>query len=389
MKRQIFSTLLLTAGLLAWSQSAFNEIIVSALNNDRNLKSQQAAAESAVTFNDVDGPQVEYEHLWPNRGSGEEEKWELSVTQDFDWPGLYAARSKVAGLERENASLVMLAIKADRALSVKQVIIDIINSHRRHELYSAVKRNLVMVDSLTRIAFDKGEATALDIWKMKLAVLENESSIAAAESDIRSLEGTLAATGARFINGEAEFWHDYPLQPIINPADEDANSLASAILQNSAALGQARVKATKLEAVPGFSAGYIHSFEEGTHFNGLHVGIRLPSFSQKKKNRAAALEAESVNFAASYEYDRQKAEMQATYEEARTLSNALDSYRALTGDESYLRLLDKSYKAGQLSIIDYLNELNLFITSRLGYLDLEYRYNLALARLNRYRSIDF
>ena len=385
----IYIAAILLGSLHVYSQSAFCEIIGSAIGNDREILSQQAASEAAISFNDIDGPSVEFEHLWPTSTRFSDVKWSLSVVQDFDWPGLYSARGKVSSLERENAALVLLAIKADKALAVKQVIIDIINSHRRHELYSAVARNIAKVDSLIRIAFDKGEATALDIWKMKLAVLENEYSIASAQSDIRALEGSLAATGVQFINGEAEFWHDYPLQPLINPADEDPQSLAQAIMDNSAALGAARLKATKLEAFPGFSAGYVHAFEEDTHFNGLRVGIRLPSFSQNKKNRAARLEAEAATFASSYEFDKQRAEMAATYEEALTLSRALESYRTLTGDESYLQLLDKSFKAGQITVIDYLNEINLFISARLGFLDLEYRYNLALARLNRFRSLDF
>ena len=162
-----------------------------------------------------------------------------------------------------------------------------------------------------------------------------------------------------------------------------------ALMHNSASLGAARARAIRLEAVPTFAVGYKHTFEENTHFNGFTVGLTLPSFSQKKKNRVAQLEAEAVNFEASYEADRQRAEMQATYEEALTLAKALESYRELTGDESYLRLRDKAYQAGQLTVIDYLNEINLFTTARLGYLDLEYRYNLALTRLNRYRSLDF
>lgn len=371
------------------AQSPFNMIIRSALDNDKDIRSQQAAGEASVTFNDVEGPQIEYEHQWPTQGDHMEGKWVLSITQDFDWPGLYAARSKVGALERTNASLVLMAITADRALSIKLLIIDIVNSHRRHELYNQVAVNLSLVDSLTRVAYDRGAATSLDLWKMKLALLENKYSIANAESDIRALEGSLAATGATFINGEAEFWHDYPIQSMINPADADPNSLSQAILQNSAALGAARVKATKLEAVPGFSAGYLHAYEEGIHFNGLRVGLRLPSFSQKKKNKIAMLEAESILYSSQYEQDKQQAEMHALYEEASTLSKALASYRDLTGNDSYLQLLDKSFKAGQITVIDYLNEINLFITARIAFLDLEYRYNLTLAKLNRYRSLDF
>lgn len=389
MRIYILICALLSAATSLSAQSAFVDIITSAVENDKEFKARQAAGEAAMTFNDIDGPQIEFEHLWPS-GNGESEvKWNLGISQDIDYPGLYRARSQVAGLERENASLVLLAVKADKALAVKQLIIDIINSHRRYELYSAVARNIALVDSLTRVSYDRGAATALDLWKMRFALLENEHNLAEMEGDIRALEGTLTATGVEFINGEDEFWHDYPLQPLINPDDAGQNMLADAIVSNSIALGNARIKATKLEAVPGFSIGYIHAFEENTHFNGFNIGLRLPSFSQKKKNQAARLEAEAARLEAAFEADNIRAELQGQYDEAVALSKALERYRELTGDDGYLKLLDKAYRGGELTVIEYLNEINLFITARIGYLDLEYRYNLALARLNRYRSLDF
>ena len=385
---RIIALLALGCALCASAQSAFFPIISSAVSADKEIQAQHDLSEASVSFSDVAGPQIEFEHLWPS-SADEAVKWNIGISQEFDWPGVYGARSRVAGLERERSMLVLIQINADKALAVKQVIIDIINSHCRHHLYTAVGRNLARIDSLTAVAFDRGAATALDVWKMKLAVLDNEQCIATALGDIRALEGSLAATGVDFINGEEEFWHDYPLQPLINPAETSSNSLAEALIRNSAELGHARSRATKMELAPAFSLGYVHAFEDRTHFNGFSVGLRLPSFSIKKKNRVAALEAEAMSLESSFEADKQRAEMQALYEEALALSRALESYRSLTGDESYLRLLDKSFNAGQITVIDYLNEINLFITARIGYLDLEYRYNLALARLNRYRSLDF
>ncbi len=71
------------------------------------------------------------------------------------------------------------------------------------------------------------------------------------------------------------------------------------------------------------------------------------------------------------------------------LAAGMERYRELSGDNSYLSLLAKAYDGGELTVIDYLNEVNLFTAARLNYLDLEYRYNQTLARLNRYRSMDF
>ena len=135
--------------------------------------------------------------------------------------------------------------------------------------------------------------------------------------------------------------------------------------------------------------GYRHAFEESQHFNGLSVALRLPSFSQGKRRRAAALEAEALSMETSARLVEETAENSGLYSAAVALATGMERYRELSGDNSYLSLLAKAYDGGELTVIDYLNEVNLFTGARLNYLDLEYRYNQTLARLNRYRSMDF
>ena len=42
---------------------------------------------------------------------------------------------------------------------------------------------------------------------------------------------------------------------------------------------------------------------------------------------------------------------------------------------------------GQISILDYLGEMAYFLEARQDYLDLQYRYNQALAELNKYTLV--
>lgn len=388
MKRTCILLIIYITSLSSFSQSPFHNIIHSVLTNDKEILSNEKSLASDISFNEVSGPEIEFEHLWPST-SAEDVKWNISISQDIDWPGTYSANSKISSLEKTRSSIILSTIRADKALSTKLLIIDIINSHRRQELYNYVRKNLIFVDSLTEVAFNHGNATALDKWKTNLALLENEHNITAATADIRALEGALAATGAIFESGEDEFWHNYPIQQMPDPSLVDLNPLARQLHSNSLEMGNAKIRATKLQAAPSFSVGYVHAFEDKTHFNGFKVALRLPDFSQNKKNKRALLQAQALELETSFETQRADAEFTSLYNEAKALAVTLKSYQSLTGDDTYIRLLDKAYRAGQLTVIDYLNEVNIFITARLGYLDLEYRYNLALARLNRYLTIDF
>ncbi len=132
--------------------------------------------------------------------------------------------------------------------------------------------------------------------------------------------------------------------------------------------------------------GYRHAFEEGAHYNGIAVSLTLPSFNRSRRLATAQYEASE----AAFEYDSQLmtaiAETTGQYLSAVGLQDIMDMYREAVEDNSYLELLMTAFEGGELTILDYILEMNLYTESYLIYLDLAYRYNLALARVDRYKS---
>jgi hypothetical protein len=74
---------------------------------------------------------------------------------------------------------------------------------------------------------------------------------------------------------------------------------------------------------------------------------------------------------------------------ARRIEKRIDAYDAIfANDVDYLALLKKSYDGGQITVLDYLLEINYFTEARLNYLALCHDYRLRLADLNRYITTD-
>lgn len=389
MTRHLIFLILLGASLSATADSPYRPVIASVIEHNYDLASQTAsiAAEkaNAEADNMLDGPEVEFEHLWASSSS--DKKWNVGITQEFSFPGLYGARSKAAEAKANTSRLILLSMKADKALAAKQLILDIINANERLKFYTDVADNLRRISAMTQRSFDIGEATILDLRKMQLAETDNDRTIAEIRADITGLQAQLKGLGAE-IPENLETWNAYPTQ-LCEPAGQETDGLLLAINEAQVSANSALAKAVRMEAWPSLAVGYRHAFEENQHFNGLSVALRLPSFSQKKRCKAAALEAEALDFATRSTMISQTSENQGLYNTACQLSGIMERYRDLSSDNSYLQLLTKAYDGGELNIIDYLNEINLFSSARLAYLDLQYRYNLTLARLNRYRSLDF
>lgn len=343
----------------------------------------QAAVAGLRADNMPEGPEAEFEYLWPSHDG--RARWSASVSQSFDWPGLYGARRRQAESEAASASAVMQSITLDKAMTVKQSIIDIINARRRLALYESIGRNLDSLDAMIAKAYELEAANILDRRKMQIAVLDSRREIAALRADLITLTASLEAQGATV----GADWTEYPAQAMVSPSDDPLDYPEYRVMAASQRAAADNLSVARRSALPGFSLGYVHAFEDGTHFNGLSVSVSLPSWSTASRRRAAQLEAEAVAADGTAQFVTAMAEQRALYESARVLSTDMAAYRQLTGDDSYLSLLMRAYLGGELTVIDYLNEINLFTRARLSYIDLEYRYNLTLVRLNRTRGIGF
>lgn len=377
------------AALSAGASSPFRSIIESAVDANAAVRAGAVAVDAdlmaARSENALEGPELEFEHLWASGSS--DKKWNIGVTQEFSYPGLYSARSRAAEASAEASRLVLLGVKAAKALAAKLAIIDLVNAYARLRYYREVGANLDRIAALVQKSYDLGESTILDQRKTRLALIDNRRTVTDLLADIATLRATLQGLGAAVPDDDAVF-ADYPVQSCEKPGRE-SDALLYAIHDAEAAASEARLKAVRMEAIPSLAVGYRHAFEENRHFNGFSVSLRLPSFSQGKRREAARLQAEALAFETEARIVEETSENAGLYEAAVKLGEGMDEYRTLSADNSYLDLLAKAYDGGEINVIDYLNEVNLFTAARLNYLDLQYRYNLTLARLNRYRSLDF
>lgn len=384
----------LTAAMLfalsASAQSDFASIISSALDANPDLRAGELSIEAARTEAAADntpaGPTLDFDYLWNNADGPN--RWSVGVAQEFALPGVYSARSRAATAAADASRALLAGVRADKALAVKEAILDIVNAAMQREYYVEVGSRLEHIAAAVQRSYDLGEATVLDHRKMQLAVLDNKRIIADFDSRIDMLRASLEGMGATLPAPEDDLWIRYPLQKELEPSP-DNDGLLYAISEAAAKAAAAGARALRAGALPELALGYTHAYEDGTHFNGFTIGLSLPSWGTSKKLRAAALEAEATATANSGTIISAVAESRGLYRKALKLRGIMDEYRRLSGDNTYLQLLSKAFDAGQLTVIDYLNEVNLFSSARLAFIETQYDYNLTLARLNRYRSADF
>lgn len=372
----------------AKAQNQFEAIELQVADNNAALASMRQS-NKAMNLNDdsenkPDGPEVEFEHLW---GRGGVTKWSAGVSQSFDWPWTYSSRSK-ASKARSDARAMMLAMeRADVIFKARQLMIEIVGIRLQMEFADSMLSNLERLMNRTRLAVERGQATRLDLSKTRFAILSLRRDRDALSLQLNSSRNELTAlNGGKSI--DISSLCSYPSASLLDEKSYieafDNNPAYAPAMNAQTEAARASAAAEARSSWPGFSIGYRHAFEEQTHFNGLTVGIKLPSFATGNKRKAA--EAEIV--ARSLDMDNytfsSHARIMADVANARRLAAGLLDYEDAFDSVDYAGILERLYENAQISVIDYITEINYYLDIRRQYLQMQNEYQLTLAALNRY-----
>lgn len=348
-----------------FSQDIFDEISSEIIAADPAFTAEKLNLESQIQAlkagNRLDDPEIGFTYKWG--ANTPENKWELSVSQAFEWPGAYGARSQAIQHRKAEYLYGYEAFRKKRLAEIRLALVEYVAAKRRYTLYETFSKNTDSIYTHSKTAYDHRELTILDFRKIKIErelarahCLEAKAEMITAKKRIETLNGGSPLSLEHLV--------DYPSETIAEFNTSSVPEFQS--LKSAAEAAEAEYKAAKRGMFPGFSLGYVHETEGKDHFNGLTVGVTLPvwrSHSEaiaKKLLAEAALEsaqADLRNIEIQYNSDRN---MAMTYlAEADALSESLGN------DAEYIQLLDKALRGGTIRVFEYFSELNKILETRL------------------------
>ncbi|MDE5728253.1 MAG: TolC family protein, partial [Duncaniella sp.] len=327
-------------------------------------------------------------YLWGEKPAGN--KWNVSVSQGFDWPGVYAARRKAAGHADRASQLLRESALLDARTQARQRLVDVIH----------LRQLLSMQDSLASLSdrlldyykkgVEEGIETRLDYNKTVIERIAVHRELHSYEQQWSELMSQLAS----FNGGE-------DLEPILSRAGDTYPARPEAVKAPSASAVRERdpmyaaaaeraevqkslVKVEKLSRLPGFSIGYEHETELDGSFNGFSIGISIPSWGKSHKALAARLEAEAAMLDAEMALVAQTSALNAAETKAEKLRHILEEYEPVVNDPSNIKLLALAFKEKQITYPTFIQESNYFVSARRDYIDTLYEYHTLLVTLSRY-----
>lgn len=355
-----------------------NNVELQALRADN-----KASGLSLDSENTLEAPSVEYSPFF-RKGAGGVASSELVVSQEFDFPTMYSARKKANKMQKEVMESEYGVRRRDLLLAAKEKCLDLIFLNKARDILQKRKGDSDALLSLYDKKMSNGDATALEINKIKMErigleteLLQNEGMRRAIEEELTALNGNKPMSAASI--------SEYPAMVAVT----DAESLKASLMRKDPGVisAIAAVNASREEMnvarqgwIPKLSVGYRRNTEGDEASNGFLVGASFPIFSNGKKVKSAAARRAAAELYREDAYIKAESELNSALLELDNMKKSIAVFDVALMEKS-LELLKKSVDAGNLSLIDYYTETDKIYTQLSDYLQMENQYQKVTARL--------
>lgn len=334
--------------------------------------------------NSLEAPSVEYSPFFRNGVSGVASS-ELVVSQEFDFPTLYAARNKSVKLQQEALDYEYQAARRNVLLTAKQKCFDLVMlDHMRgvlDERMANADELLVMYEK----KFAEGGATSIELNRIKMERMDLQAELLQNETLRKKTVQELS-----LLNGEQPLSVGSLYYPEIK-AVESIEALRKEIVDNDAgvhaaeasvALSQQEIRVNKQGWIPKLSVGYRRNTDMSEASNGFLVGASFPIFSNRNKVKASRARHAAAQLNLDNTRLQVESEAEQQLQELQRLHKAIGIYDLDLLRQSLL-LLKKAVMAGSMSLVDYYTEADRIYQKWQTYLTLENQYHNLWATLNR------
>lgn len=384
MKKIILAAMAFAAVVSAKAQD-INSVLKSVEQNNMELKALLKGNEAAdienKSQNTLEDLSIEYSPFFQSETSGIASS-ELVITQGFDFPTLYGARKKAGQLQRNVLDMQYQTARRDILVNAKKLCLDIINYNKQKQLLQERRKNADELLVMFELKFKNGDATSLELNKIKLDRMNLETELVQADTKhANAMQQLQALNGGQPIEVNMT---EYPQAP----ADDEVTMYEKAVAtdwtvrtaQASVLAAEQDVKVNKQSWIPKFEIGYRRNTEGDNASNGFLIGGSIPLFSSKNKVKIAkARQTEAVMQHANARINAENS--------ARTMINQMKQLKASA--DAYdvplmrqtLKLLRTAVENGEISVTEYYVEADNIYKNMITYMDIERQYQDALTEI--------
>lgn len=371
--------------------SALEHVLNSIEANNKELKAERYLNESqkleAKTDNNLPDPTVSYSHLWGQKNSSNTIQ-ELEISQSFDFPTLYASRSRLNKLKMSSIDMQTEIARRNILLQAKELCLDIITLRKQKAIFAKRLHNANELAEIYAVRLENGDASILETNNINLEVLNVKTEAAQIDTDLANKINMLTA-----LNGNIPIdFSDMEFPVVMLPSDFQqlkeevlASDFELQAVQRETSVANQQISVNRSQWLPKLEVGYRRDNDSGDPFNGVMVGVSIPLFENRNKVKMA--KAQSLNL--SYKKDNTalqiESELIQLYNEAQAAKSTMEEYEKVFNTQNALQLLREALTGREISMVDYFVEAAVVYQSQLNYLQVQNQYQKAMAKIYKNR----
>ena len=371
----------------AKAQNDYSSILKDVETNNIELQALRAELQAQQiennAANNLENLSVEGSYSWGNHVQMGPKKT-LSVAQPFDFPTVYAVRGKLMKITNSNFELHYSAERMNILLEAKKLCVEITYYNSLIQLYNQrLDAAKTIADNYNK-KMEAGKANILEVNKaeLNLASLQSEYDKAVAERQnllvaLASMNGGKAVAinnvGYEKVSLPANFETWYKEVENKNPILLHAQGLVD--------VNKQQLKLTKNQWLPQLHVGYVNETVVDESYQGVAVGLSLPLWNNKnkvKQSKAQLQTSEAILDGTRNEcYNTYK----TLYNQSQTLQQNADKLASTLSRCNSEALLQKALDAGEISLLEYLLEIEFYQQAAINTLAAQRDAQMALAEL--------
>jgi heavy metal efflux system protein len=324
----------------------------------------------------------------------------FTVSQSFAFPTVYINQNKLANANVESSKLQLKASQLDIATQIKLVWWQMVYLHSKQKLFEWQDSLYSGFFSAAELRAKSGETNQLEMITARSQSLEMKNQLhqVIADLDIYRLKMKL------LMNVESVF---YPADTLLHRIQFKPYSDSSSISNNpSVGYAKQQVEISRVEKnlessrmLPDFNIGYFsqtmqgiqdvnglpRTFSTGDRFTGIQAGIEIPLWfvPYTSKTKAAKLNEQIARINAESFSKSLLGSYRSLMVEYSKYSNSVDYYekQALPEADIIIEQATRSYKAGAMDYLDYVQNLSRALDIKKNYLDALHSYNQTIINI--------
>ncbi|MBL7953088.1 MAG: TolC family protein [Flavobacteriales bacterium] len=356
------------------------ELLASA----QRLEAQHVQERTGLSLPD---PTLEYDWMNGRPAATAGVQHDLTIAQVFEFPTAYAARRTMAELKNDQHDQENIAVRRDVLLDAQRTCISLVHANKRAGLLQRRADFASRFVAGLRIRFERGAATVLDLRRAEMMEAGIIADVRSAEMERTALEQHLME-----LNGGIGIVFADTIYPPLDmlPSFEQVEASMEAvdpdllILNAQAAVSAQQERLYRATGLPQFEVGYRYQGILGATYHGTHAGLVVPLWSNRNKVRQQKRWSEAYSLLTEEHRVKHFYEARHLYDRAMELQNITAAFvQRAQADDSEL-LLERSFSAGQISVLEYQMESLLIQQNRERALALERDHRLAVADVLSY-----